>query len=176
MEKLRLRQLRDLARAFRIPLDLDAPKDQIMPALMAAANAGTFRRKPDLPYYWHRAHRTGDEKDPFEHPYFADPDAPAQLAPQKAAAVSPESGVSSLTPVPASLGTAAVTDAEDARVSYAGAMTDEDKALIQKYAHLTYAALRAGVKKINPEVKLFGVTRLDCCRILEEGGHESPSP
>ena len=70
LQKLRLRQLRDIARAWNIQINMDAVKEAILPALTAAANNGTFRKKPDSDYYWRRAHRTGDEQDDFDHPLY----------------------------------------------------------------------------------------------------------
>ena len=66
LSRLRLSQLRDLARAFEIPVDLDAPKLTIMPAMMAAEQRGVFRVKPSRPYYYLRAGRSPDDP-PLEH-------------------------------------------------------------------------------------------------------------
>lgn len=66
LTKLRLSQLRDLARAFEIQADLDAPKPGILPALMAAEKQGVFRQPPSRPYYLLRAGRHPDEP-PLEH-------------------------------------------------------------------------------------------------------------
>ena len=43
LARLRLRQLRDLAAAFKIPIDRDAPKPEILPALIAAERQGVFK-------------------------------------------------------------------------------------------------------------------------------------
>jgi len=161
MAKLRLRQLRDLARAFQIPIDLDAPKDQILPALTAAAMAGMFKKKPTLEYYWRRAHRTGDEKEPFEHPEFKNPD------------VSRETFIAPQAPVAAAVPTNPVDDAEppydlNAPAGFVQTVTPEDKALTAKYAHYTFTHLRALAKKARPDVTQFGVSRLELARMIDD--------
>jgi hypothetical protein len=43
LQRLRLRQLRDLAKAFNIDIDQEATKAQILPALIAAEQRGVFK-------------------------------------------------------------------------------------------------------------------------------------
>ena len=155
MAKLRLKQLRDLARAYQVKIDMDAPKDMILPALMAAANAGAFNGKPVLEYYLRRAHRTGDEQDRFEHPIYDDPDRPAQVAPPLPAPV-PVASASPVAPTPI--------------------LSDEEADVLKRYGHLTFATLRRMAKNARPDVLQFGVGRIELGRIVDayvkEHGHE----
>ena len=155
MANLRLKQLRDLARAYQIQIDMDAPKPLILPALMAAANAGAFNKKPVLEYYFRRAHRTGDEQDSFEHPIYEDTDRPAQVAP----------------PLPSSGPVALASPVAPAPV-----LSDEEADVLKRYGHLTFATLRRMAKNARPDVVQFGVGRIELGRMVDEyvkeHGHE----
>ena len=153
MEKLRLRQLRDLARAYQIKIDMDAPKPRILPALMAAASDGTFQKRPALDYYFRRAHRTGDEKDEFEHPEYENTDGAAVVAPvpRVIEAVIPPI-------VPTSEGFGAVVEDEP-----------------EEFAGMKYPELRSLARRCDPNVGGFGVKRSEYIRVIEsyvkEHGH-----
>lgn len=55
LPKLRLQQLKDLARAYGINIPKDGTKPQILPLMEAAESAGAFLRPPKNPYYFEKA-------------------------------------------------------------------------------------------------------------------------
>ena len=69
LENLRLQQLRDLARAYEIQIDMDAPKDRILPALAAAEASGTFNHPAKHELYLLKAARNADEEIVDHAPY-----------------------------------------------------------------------------------------------------------
>ena len=143
MEKLRLRQLRDLAKAYQIKIDMDAPKPRILPALMAAASDGTFQKRPALEYYFRRAQRTGDEGDDFDHPLYEDTDSN----------VVPVRTVEAIVPplVPSSEG-------------FGEAAADPEP---EEYAAMKYPELRSLARRCDPNVGGFGVKRSEYIRVIE---------
>ena len=68
---LRRRQLHDLARAYEIPVKKDGTKAEILPALIAAEQQGTFKRPAAVPYYLKKAAWTSDR--PFENTEWGTP-------------------------------------------------------------------------------------------------------
>lgn len=141
LEKLRLRQLRDLAKAWQIRIDMDAPKPRILPALMAAASEGVFRNRPVLEYYFRRAHRTGDENGgDFEHPLYEDTDRPVNLKPVPAA-------------VPAE--------------PYSEGFGEPAEEEPEEYASMKYPELRSLARRCDPNVGGFGVKRAEYIRVIE---------
>ena len=140
-EKLRLHQLRNLARAWKITVDLDCPKPDLMPALMAAARQGVFKKPAALPYYAWMAMRTGDEKAPIDHPYFEYPDGmPIQPKP-------PEDGLPS-----------------DLK------RDKKDDPYAKLYQQWSYDDLRHEAKRLKPDINLYGVSRVSLGRLLYEKG------
>lgn len=53
--QLRRQQLHDLAKAYGIEVTPDAPKDEILPAMVAAETKGVFKGEPKLPEYLAKA-------------------------------------------------------------------------------------------------------------------------
>lgn len=140
----------------------------ILPALMAAASQGTFNRKPALPYYLLRAHRVGDEREPFSHPIFIDPDHPGGVAGGIADGMYAEV----VTPSMMTVQKATPPEQEDEKPRKPKKPkwnppreTDE---FIEKYKSWTYHALRNRVKDVAPGTVLYGISRSDCGRILSE--------
>ena len=145
LPNLRLHQLRNMARAWRIKIDMDAPKPRILPVLMEAAQQGTFRLPPSLPYYWLRAQFNGDERGHIPHPPFEYPDG----MPVK--------------PV-----------ADDALPSDLQANKKDDP-FAKMYVQWTYAELKTEVKRLDPSINLYGISRAACGRFLYEHGIQPTS-
>ena len=82
LQNLRLQQLRYLARAYEIPIDFDAPKPKILPALAAAEAAGAFAKPPKHELYLLKAARTPDDP-PLEHEEY-DPSGTYPRVPRQA--------------------------------------------------------------------------------------------
>src|SRR3990167_7856750 len=61
LPKLRRSQLVWLAKAFGVQIDVDAPKDRILPILIAAEQQGQFRRTDYDKYCYARAELTPDD-------------------------------------------------------------------------------------------------------------------
>ena len=137
---LRLHQLRNLARAWKINLDFDAPKPDIMPALMVAVRQGVFQRPPSLPYYAYMAMRTGDEKGPINHPHFEYPDG---------------------------MPTRPISD--DALPSEAR-QDKKDDPYYKMYAQWGYDDLKNEARRVKPDINLYGVSRAALGRLLYENG------
>ena len=62
LHHLRLAQLRDIARAWEIQIDMDAPKPSIMPAMLQAEQSGTFRTPAKHEAWLRRAMVDPDER------------------------------------------------------------------------------------------------------------------
>lgn len=62
LNALRLRQLYDLAKAFEIPYPDGATKDQMLPIMVSAEQAGIFRTKPKNYYHFVHAKLNHDDK------------------------------------------------------------------------------------------------------------------
>lgn len=58
---LRRQQLRDLAYGYGIEVKKDGTKEEILPAMQAAEQAGVFQGKPMRPEYVVKASRTSDD-------------------------------------------------------------------------------------------------------------------
>ena len=76
LHSLRVAQLRDLARAYEIKIDMDAPKPQIMPAMLQAEQSGIFRTPAKHAVFLRRAS--------------VDPDNRSQLDPATSAGMEPQ--------------------------------------------------------------------------------------
>ena len=59
--KMRRQQLSDIARAWEIPVKMSGTKPEMMPLLLAAESAGTFRTPPIHPEFARKAMRNSDE-------------------------------------------------------------------------------------------------------------------
>ena len=105
---------------------------------MAAASDGTFQKRPALEYYFRRAHRTGDERDDFDHPPYDDTET-VKTAERLAAVEVPEI-------VPSSEGFG-----EEA----------------EEYATMKYPELRSLARRCDPNVGGFGVKRAEYIRVIE---------
>lgn len=125
---------------------------------MAAASDGIFRKRPALDYYFRRAHRTGDEHNDFEHPFYDDT----------------EGGVSAQVTAPAPV------EVTEPRLvpSNAGFSLEEQPEAVkepEQYAAMKYPDLRALARKCDPNAGGFGVKRAEYIRIIEayvkEHGH-----
>ena len=66
LARLRLQQLRDLARGFGIKINRDAPKYAIVPILEAAEMNGAFNGPPKNPFYAERAKISADMAKDFK--------------------------------------------------------------------------------------------------------------
>ena len=66
LARLRLQQLRDLARGFGIRINRDAPKYAIVPILEAAEMNGAFNGPPKNPFYAERAKISADMAKDFK--------------------------------------------------------------------------------------------------------------
>ncbi len=120
---------------------------------MAAASDGTFQKRPILEYYFRRAHRTGDERDDFEHPEYENTDALAGAAP------APRVVEVVIPPiVPASEGFGGVAEPEP-----------------EEFAGMKYPELRSLARRCDPNIGGFGVKRSKYIRVIEayvkEHGH-----
>jgi len=62
LTSLRRRQLVDLADAYEIPIDRDAPKPHILPALINAQQAGVLDKEPINRGAFRRAQRNSDQE------------------------------------------------------------------------------------------------------------------
>ena len=62
LKRMRRQQLHDLATAWEIPVENGATKDSMMPMLLAAEKAGTFRLPPKNPEFARKAMRNSDER------------------------------------------------------------------------------------------------------------------
>ena len=61
LARLRRQQLVDIAHAWKIDINRDAPRDDILPALEAAERQGVFTRPPVNPYYFEKARWNSDQ-------------------------------------------------------------------------------------------------------------------
>ena len=112
---------------------------------MAAASDGTFQKRPTLEYYFRRAHRTGDERDDFDHPVYEDTEGMAAVAP------APRVVEAVIPPiVPTSEGFGAAVEEEP-----------------EQYAAMKYPDLRSLARKCDPSAGGFGVKRAEYIRIIE---------
>src|SRR5262249_46480453 len=59
--RLRLEQLKNLARAYELDIDFDATKLEILPVFVAAENRGVFEQSPKNLYYFERAKWNSDQ-------------------------------------------------------------------------------------------------------------------
>ena len=139
MENLRLHQLRHLARAWGIKVDMDSPKRVILPALTAAADSGVFQQQPKLPYYAWMATRTGDERMPIQHPHFEYPD-----------------GMPAPKPI----------DDEMLPSEKAKILSEEEQRFADMYKAWSYSDLRAEAKRVDPSINLYGVSRVALGMVL----------
>lgn len=55
LNRLRRQALVDLAKAYDLPIDPDAPKSDLLPALIDAEKRGVFNDPPEHPYYLRKA-------------------------------------------------------------------------------------------------------------------------
>jgi hypothetical protein len=81
LHQLRLAQLRDLARAYEIPIDMDATKPDILPGMLQAEQSGTFRTPAKHPVWLERA-----SVDPDARQQMLDPATQMGMTPEEHAA------------------------------------------------------------------------------------------
>ena len=112
---------------------------------MAAASDGTFRTPPALEYYFRRAHRTGDEKDDFDHPAYEDTEGEvkARPMPNPLEVIAPPL-------VPSDEGFGEIIQAEP-----------------EWCAGMKYPELRSLARRCDPNVGGFGVKRSEYIRVVE---------
>lgn len=111
---------------------------------MAAASDGTFQKRPALEYYFRRAHRTGDERDEFDHPPYEDTEAVKTAERPRLVAVE----VPGIVPSSEGFGEEAEPEAEE-------------------YATMKYPELRSLARRCDPNVGGFGVKRAEYIRVIE---------
>ena len=81
LARMRLAQLRNLARAYDVPINMTFPKRLVLPAMEAAASSGAFQGKPSRPLYLLKAGWTSDEKMPIQHEDIFNPDGTERTSP-----------------------------------------------------------------------------------------------